>query len=112
VTTTLKGELGTVKGSEAATGVVLLILPESSKTWTTLAATECSPESRVTGSIAAELAPTLKSQTTVKLSVAPGSVKQVNILGTTVEPLLVAFSEEATVEQAGELTSAEAVEVT
>ena len=58
VTNRIRGLLGTVKTSEAASGVGLLFEPESGNTkFLTLAATACTPESTTNGNLAGESDP-------------------------------------------------------
>lgn len=57
VTRTLKGELGTMKETEASSEVGLLLEPETTKTWTTLSSTKCGIELSMVGSLAGEILP-------------------------------------------------------
>lgn len=54
---TVKGRLGTVKTSEAATGVGILIEPETGTKFFTVEKTACTPESTTSGDVAAEVSP-------------------------------------------------------
>lgn len=116
VSTTLKGELGTVKTSEATSGVGILIEPETTKKFYTLVKTECAAETSVVGSVAAEVSPIGVSQLTEKLTFnANGtsqSIKTISVLGKAVKPELEAFGLEATVDTSVPLEFAAAVEVT
>jgi hypothetical protein len=115
-TNTLKGELGTVKTTEAASGVALELKGESSSTFTTLEKNSCTKESAVTGAIAGEASPIGKSQTTGKLIFTVNSSKQaikvVNLLSGEVEPELKAFTTTATEATSDAVTYTTAVEVT
>jgi hypothetical protein len=117
VTNTLKGELGTVKTTEAASGVALDLEPESGKIFTELEKTTCTKETKVTGSIAGEASPLNAKQTTGKLIFTTKSGKQaiaaVNLLGAVVmEPELVAYTSTATETTNEAITFTSAVEVT
>jgi hypothetical protein len=102
VTHTLKGELGTTKSAEAASEVALLLLPESTKIWETLESTKCSPESKVTGSLAAEMLPISEKTAFGGLYFGVSSGKQaiqlVTVPSGVKEPELVAFTVTATEE--------------
>jgi hypothetical protein len=120
VTHTLKGELGQVSGSEAASGVGLLLEPTTGKEIAKLAKTSCVSETSVAGAVAGEFTPvntgaTAKLQTTGKLSFAVKSgqqkIKSIILQGTTVKPKLTAFGLEATEEEGDELTFEEPMEV-
>jgi hypothetical protein len=115
VSTTLKGELGTVKTSEAASGVGLLLAPESGARFYTLAETACGLETAVTGKLAGEVSPIGHSQTTSKVifGVTSGKqdIKAISVLGAVVEPELVAFSDTVTEEASESLSFGSAVEV-
>lgn len=112
LTATLHGVIGTVLPSKAAG---LLLLAASGKTFATLAGNECTPETKVTGTVAGLITPTGKSQTTSKVTFsAPGGkqeIKDIDTLGGLVEPELVAFSVSATEETAEEITWGKAVEI-
>jgi hypothetical protein len=102
VTHTLKGELGTTKSTEATSEVGLLLEPETTKTWATLEATTCSSESKVTGSLAAEVLPISEKTDFGSLNFAVSSgkqnIKKIAVSSAVKEPELVAFSTTATEE--------------
>lgn len=102
VTNTLMGELGTTKSEEATSEVGLLLLPESGKTWTILAETSCSLESRVTGTLAGEVLPISEKTEYTGLEFGVSSQKQniqdIIVASGLVQPSLTAFSETATEE--------------
>lgn len=117
LTETLDGELGSVKTTEAESGVGLLLLPTSGTTFVLLEGS-CllSSPSPVDGTIAGQVTPTTNEGKAGQLifegSKGNQSIKAINILGTTVEPQLkalglLAASEETT----GALEFANAVEV-
>jgi hypothetical protein len=115
VTSTVHGVLGTVLNpTGGAAG--LLILPTSGKQFVTLAENSCTPETKVTGSVAGIVLPTGKSQTTGKLVLTVISSKQqitsIDTAGGNVEPALTAFSEPATQSTEDSITFSAAVEVT
>jgi hypothetical protein len=117
VTNALEGELGTVKTAEAASGVGLLLKPETGKTWTTLVGDECTAEAKITGTVAAEVATVGKKQATNKLVLSDPSGKQaihsITLDSGTVErPELVMFGTAMTLEASDETTFEEALEVT
>lgn len=115
VTRTLKGELGTVKTSEATSGVGLLLEAETTKKLYLLAENECELETEVAGSIAGEVSPIGSSQTTGKLVFGVTSGKQniqkIAVLGTVKEPELNAFGFTLTQASTESLEYAAAVEV-
>jgi hypothetical protein len=115
VTNTLKGELGTVKTSEAVSGVGLLLEPETTKKMYLLAENECELETAVSGSIAGEISPVGSTQTTGKLVFAVTSgkqdIKEIAVLGTVKKPGLNAFSFTLTQESTESLEYAASVEV-
>jgi hypothetical protein len=115
VTSTLKGELGTVKTSEAASGVGLILEPETTKKLYLLAENECELETQVAGSIAGEVSPIGSSQTTGKLVFAvTGSkqdIREIGLLGTVKKLGLNAFGFSLTQESTESLEYASAVEV-
>lgn len=67
ITKSLSGELGTVKTTEAASGVGLLLKPETGTIWTEIPSNSCIGESILSGSLAAEVATIGKKQATNKL---------------------------------------------
>jgi len=98
ITKTLDGELGSVKPAEAASGVGLLLLPTTGTTFVTLEGT-CLPisPSPVQGSVAGEVTPisgaaSLDIKLILKGST-PGvqQIKSINVLGTTLKPVLKAL---------------------
>jgi hypothetical protein len=116
VTKELKGELGTVKTTEATSGVGLELKPAAGSTFTELEKNNCVAESAVTGSIAGEESPIGVSQKAGKLIFAPGTtgekIKEVHLLGTTDEPELIAFSVSASLEASFTIAYAAATEIT
>jgi hypothetical protein len=111
VSTTLKGELGTVKASEALTLVGDLAEPETGKKWMTLVANKCTPEVSLTGTIAGEVGPVNKLTTKGFINFVPGKIKQISVLSGLVEPDLMAFSEEVEIERFETLSSTEPMEI-
>jgi len=114
VTLTLKGELGIT--TQSATGVGLLLEPETTKKFVHIEASCTSPtETEVSGTIAGEASPIKSSQTTGKLvfGVTSGAqnITAINILGTTVKPELEAFGVKATQATVNDVTYSAAVEV-
>jgi hypothetical protein len=71
VTDSMKGELGTVKATEAASEVGLLLTREGKKQFTLLEANGCTGEMQFTASLVGEVTPTKKKQTTGKLVIKP-----------------------------------------
>jgi hypothetical protein len=116
VTLTLKGELGTVKTSEAASGVGFLLEPETGKRIVTIEKNFCGSEELITGSVAGEVLPIGSKQLTSKLNFALTSAEQkikvIAVLAGLKEPLLVAGSEPAALETLEDLEFEEALEVT
>lgn len=121
VTHTLKGELGEVATSEAASGAGMLFAPQTGKEIATIAKASCIPELAITGMMAAEVTPvntgtTAKMQTTNKLSFAlqagKQKIKSITVKGSTKKPELEAFGGEATDETAYAITFEEPIEVT
>jgi hypothetical protein len=116
VTHTLKGELGTVKASEASSGIGLLLEPTAGSSFTTIQG-ECLTEAVVTGSIAAEVTPVNTASSTGKLVFVGGggsqSIKTVYVLGKSVSPALTAFSGLVTASEdtTASVTFSEAIEV-
>jgi hypothetical protein len=115
VSHTLKGELGTTKSTEAASEVGLLLEPETTKKWMTLAETSCTPESTLSGSLAGEASPASIRQAIDSLYFAAESGKQI-IKDITVSsgqktPELEVFSSKATVEASEQLEYTGEVEV-
>jgi hypothetical protein len=115
VTRTLRGLLGTAKASEAASEVAVLIEPETTKEIANLAATPCSVESSIEGSVAAEIAPvgalTLDAQFAFELSSGKQAIKTVSILTGTKEPLLKAYNLSATEQAIDEIEFEGEVEI-
>ncbi len=97
---TLKGQFGTVKGNEAASGVGLLLSPETGAKILVLAANNCLPETSVNGSFAGEVTPTSKLQSTSKVifDVTAGAqkIKTIAVLGAIKTPELEMFGLPAT----------------
>ncbi len=106
-TVTLKGQLGTVKTTEAATGVGLLLSPETGSKFVVIAANACTPETSVNGSVAGEISPVKKLQSTGKLiiGVTGGvqNIKSIAILGVNKSAELEAFGLAATQQISNEL---------
>jgi hypothetical protein len=94
ITKTLDGELGLVAKTEAASGVGLLLLPESGKEFVSPEGS-CLTKAPVEGSIAGEASPIGVLSTTGKLSYtgSAGSqgIKEITVLGSVVKPKLSAF---------------------
>jgi hypothetical protein len=116
-TNTLKGELGTVKASEATSGVGLVLKPTSGTEFAKLEKNSCTAAAAVTGSVAGEASPIGSKQTTGKLIFAPGTtgekIKEVHLCGgTTDEPELIAFSVAASQETSASVAFASATEIT
>jgi hypothetical protein len=93
-TGTLKGELGTVKTSEAASGVGLLLAPVTGS-FVTLEGS-CLTTAAVSGSIAGEVTPLNTLSTTGKLIYAGSSgtqtIQSITVLGKVEKPALTAFA--------------------
>jgi hypothetical protein len=108
VTSTLKGQLGTVKSSEAASEVGLLLEPETGKKFATLAANGCALETTVTGSLAGEVLPISTKQSRVWVTFAANTAKRqgiglITVLSGRKSPELEAYGSEATEESVAEL---------
>ncbi len=118
VTNALKGELGTVSTKEAASGVGVLLLPETGQTWAMIESPCAEPESTpLTGRLAGEVTPIGKKQTSMNIVFsAPGGVqgiKEMTIAGKKAEvPSLKMYGTSATEEMTDALTFEEALEVT
>jgi len=117
VTSSLDGELGTVASSEAASGVGLLLKPESGKTWAELAENGCTPETNWTGTLAAEVATIGKKQATNKLVISdPSGVQKIRAItvdsGKAEKPQFLMWTVAVALEATDELAFAEALEVT
>lgn len=96
-TRTLDGELGLVAKAEAASGVGLLLLPETTKVFALISATCLEPALfAVEGQIAGEATPIGVLSTTGQLiltgAVGNQSIKKITVLGTSIAPKLTAFS--------------------
>ncbi len=115
ITKTLKGQLGTVKSTEATSKRGFLISPETGTKFTMLAANACTPETSVNGSVAAEAAPVNALQSTGKLvfGVTAGAqnIKSLSILSVTKSPEIEAFGLAATNEGTVQLEFEEPIEV-
>ena len=102
VTNAIKGLLGTVKTSEATSGVGLLFEPETGEhRFVTFAATgaPCNiPEATVNGNLAGEVTPVNKLQSTDKIVLtgtgAKQKIKEIVVLGKIVTPEFEAFGSE------------------
>ncbi len=119
VTNALKGELGTVETTEAASGVGLLLQPEAARgVWTTVAESSCLAESALEGELAGEVVTTGKKQLTNELSFGvsgSGSqkIRNITVASKEKEPDLHGWGfAELTVESSDALTFEEALEVT
>jgi hypothetical protein len=112
-TQTLRGLLGLVLPGST---VGLLLLPSSGKKVTALAGNGCTVETTVTGSVAGELSPVGRSQTTGKLVLSTTGGKQnitdIDIEGGLVKPELVAFATTASETASYAISYATAIEVT
>lgn len=115
VTASVKAQLGTVKPGEAASGVGLLLTPEAGSIFFTLATNACSPETVFNGSVAGEVSPIGKLQSTGKLiyGVTSGAqnIKSITVAGITKSPELEAFGAAYTFASSNDLTYAGAVEI-
>jgi hypothetical protein len=84
VTNALKGELGTVETQEAASGVGLLLEPETGKVISTIAkpSRNCTemPETALEGALAGEVATVGKKQTTNKLAFGTATVQKIKAI--------------------------------
>ena len=120
VTTTLKGELGTVAKAEAASEVGLLLEPASGSEFVTLEKNECIVETKVTGKVAGEVTPIGKLETTGKVNFKTvegkgekQTIKKIKTdSGKEEEPKLTAFGLPATEETEDTNTFEEPIEVT
>jgi hypothetical protein len=116
ITKTLKGELGTVKSAEAASEAGLLLSPETGSEITTLEKATCSAETKVTGSVAAEVTPVNKELTSSKfVFVGTGKSEKIKTIaadnGSVKKPLLEAFGGDAAEELSAEITWEEELEI-
>jgi hypothetical protein len=101
VTNPLVAELGLAAKAEAASGVGLLLLPETTKVFVKLQARCFSPELfSVEGQIAPEVSPIGVLSTTGKIAFNGGagnqSIKEIGVLGATVKPRMSSFGVAAT----------------
>jgi len=117
LTDALDGELGTVATTQASSGVGVLLKPATGTLWTELEANTCTHATKVTGTIAAEVATIGKKQATNKFVFATSGgsqgIKKITLdSGKTAEPELVAWSEPLTMNKTDEVTFEEALEVT
>jgi hypothetical protein len=122
VTDALKGELGTVKTTEAPSGVGMLLKAESNHELLILAplSSPCTmPEIAFEGSIAGEVATIGKKQLTNELAFAPVSptgkqkISEITVKGGTVKPKLLTYgAAETSMEWSDATTFEEALEVT
>ncbi len=112
---TLKGQLGSVKTTEATSGIGLLLSPATGTKWTTLAANACTPETSMNGTLAGEVTPVKASQSTNKLTFAVTAgiqgIKFITVLGVVKTAELELFALAGTLEQSNELTYGGPVEV-
>jgi hypothetical protein len=116
VTKSLKGELGTVAKTEAASERGILLQPEVGKTFAELAAGTCEIGGNIEGKVAGEVTPIGKKQTTLSfVFAASGSsqkIKHITVAGGAVEPKLLVLGNAATETVTDEVTFEEALEVT
>jgi hypothetical protein len=117
VTNALKGELGTVSTKQAASGVGLLLEPETGKVISTIAGCGTWPETALEGALAGEVATVGKKQATNKLvfGVASGNqdIKEITVKSGTKSPKFSGWGVSSITDEASdELTFEEAVEVT
>lgn len=115
VTKTLKGELGEVAKSEAASGRGALVEPATGKALAELAKTKCTPETTLSGSVAGEIGPVGVNQSTGKLVFVVTAKKQaitrLTVKGTSKTTNLEMFGLGATEELTQELTYSEPIEL-
>jgi hypothetical protein len=118
VTTSLKGELGIVATTEAASGIGLLLKPETGEVWTSLVETKCLGGSTVEGSLAGEVT-SLSKQTTHGLDFvtseygAKQRIKEITLdSGELKKPKWDGFLTVMTLEQSNEVKFEEALEIT
>jgi hypothetical protein len=115
-TTTLKGTLGTVKLSEAQSGVGLLVEPVTTKTIVSIEGNGCLEAGEITGQVAAEMSPVKVSQKTGKLvfgaTAESQSIKKIAVGGEIVKPALHGFlGEDITEEDVESLSYAASIEI-
>jgi hypothetical protein len=95
ITSTLKGTLGLVPTSQAASGVGLLLQPESGSKFVEIEAAACASEAPVEGSIAGEVGTTKVLSKTGKLiftgSAGTQNIKNITVKGKGETPALTAF---------------------
>jgi hypothetical protein len=115
VSLTLKGELGTVKSSEATTEVGVLAEPETGTTWLTLSGNACTETTKVTGRIAGEVGPiktfTTKGFINFEVVSEKQKIKKIGLLSGLVEPKMSAFSTSVAEEKDEVLESKEPMEI-
>lgn len=115
ITRTLKGELGTVKSSEAESEVGLLLEPETTKRIETLAETTCAHETEVSGSLAGEVSPASDKVAVAgvyaEISSGKEAIKQITVLSGEKKPSLEAYGTAADEELADELAFGSEVEI-
>jgi hypothetical protein len=91
---TIKAELGSVKTTEAASGVGLLLEPASGTAFATIQG-NCIVEAAVSGSIAGEIAsvnkPSIDNKLVLAASKGSQAIKSITVLGSTKKPALLAF---------------------
>jgi hypothetical protein len=113
VTKSLSGELGTVKTTEAPSGVGLLLKPEVENKWWVFEENSCTVQTTITGTLAGEVGVIGKKQATNKLVIKPNTIHKITLdSGKLEEPKLTAWSEAMTTEATDELSFEEALEVT
>jgi hypothetical protein len=117
LTRVLEGELGTVKTSEAPSGVAVRLKGEEKKIWDTLAGGSCNHEEIMNGDVAAEIPVIGKKQATNKLVLVrhetSQAIKAITLdSGKLEEPQMALESTTMTMEGTGELKFEEALEVT
>jgi hypothetical protein len=115
VTAALKGQLGSVKSSEALSEVGLLLEPETTKTFARLASSKCNPETTVTGSVAGQVLPvaTAASEGELMYEVTSGKqmIKKIGTSSGEKKPTLEAFGLEIAEEADAEVEFVEEVEI-
>jgi hypothetical protein len=116
ITNTLKGLLGEVRASEAASGVGILIAPASGKRFVVIEGNSCTEEAAVDGNVAAEVTPVGSLQSTedfaFKLQSGKQAIQSITVKSVAQKPKLEAYGIAGAFEQTLELTFKEPVEVT
>jgi hypothetical protein len=98
----LKGELGTVATTEAASGMGILLEPESGSEWAKIEKSSCIGETVISGSIAAEITPVGEPESDddmqLKSVCSSEQVKTITVASGAVKPSLKMLGVAATVE--------------